>query len=251
MTLNLRDCISPWSDLYVHLNGDIKPCCYARGRLGSLARGDTIVGVLDSALRKELQDWTASDRIHPICAFAGCGYVNGRAADSDDFARFPDAAADASELGQLAPEVIASAGHGHPQQIYMLAVALWMAKRSEAGLKWFRRAAAMREVNSLLLLGDIHANGWTLPAPDLIEARRLYEEGVGLGHAPAMARLGTMLARGEGGEADVERGVALVREATKQGHKPAWAALADLVEAGLAPSRDPVRDAAAYRARAA
>jgi hypothetical protein len=49
----------------------------------------------------------------------------------------------------------------------------------------------------------------------------------------------------------VERGVALVREATKQGEKTAWAVLADLIEAGLAPSRHPERDIAAYRARAA
>jgi TPR repeat protein len=186
-----------------------------------------------------------------VCAFAGCGYVNGRPADGNEADRFVDARTDAEGLIDLAPEIVAAAALGHPKQIYMLAVALWTASRPVLARKWFSRAAALREVNSLLLLGDIFRNGWALSAPDLVEARRLYEEGAELGHAPAMARLGAMLARGEGGEADEQRGVALVREATKQGHKPAWAALADLIEAGLAPSRNPERDIAAYRERAA
>jgi hypothetical protein len=251
MTLLLRDCGSPWHDLYVHLNGDIKPCCYARGRLGSLVRGDTVASVLDSDLRRELQDWTATNRVHPICAFAGCGYVNGRPADVCAAASFLDALEDAVGLNDISQDIVESAALGHPQQMYLLAVSLWMAHRPESALKWLGRGARVREVLSLSLLGDIHRNGWTLPAPDLAEARRLYEEGSALGHAPAMTRLGEMLARGEGGAVDVERGVALVREATKQGHKPAWAALADLVEAGLAPSRNPERDIAAYRERAA
>jgi hypothetical protein len=251
MTLQLRDCRSPWQDLYVHLNGDIKPCCYARGRLGSLVRGDTIAAVLDGDLRRELQDWTADNRIHPICAFAGCGYVGGRPADGAGAEAWTDATDDAAGVPSVSPAVVESAAMGHPQQMYMLASALWMARRAEPALKWFRRAAAVREVNSLLTLGDVHRNGWSLPAPDPVEARRLYEAGVALGHAPAMARLGEMLARGQGGPADAERGVALVREATKQGHKPAWATLADLIEAGLAPSRHPERDVVAYRERAA
>jgi len=250
MSLKIKDCRSPWDLIYVHLNGDIKPCCYSHGRLGSIVRGDTIASVLDGDLRRELQDWTVANRIHPICAFAGCGYVDGRPADGADTGAWTDAAGDVAGLADIAQAVVEAAAKGHPQQMYMLASALWMARRPEPALKWFRRAAAVREVNSLLTLGDIHRNGWSLPAPDPVEARRLFEEGVALGHAPAMARLGEMLARGQGGPTDMERGVGLVREATKQGHKPAWATLADLIEAGLASSRHPGRDVVAYRERA-
>jgi TPR repeat protein len=251
---SVSQCFSPWGDLYIHLNGDVKPCCYAHGRLGSLARGDTITSILNGSLRAELQDWTRQNRVHPICAYASCAYVDGLPAAEDALEErdslFREALEDSAGI-ETEPELLKAAAHQHPHRVFTFANHLWRNGNYSAGLKWLRRGAVLRDVFSLHLLGSIYTNGWALPAPDLAEARRLYGEGAALGHAPAMVRLGAMLARGEGGPADVERGVALVREATKQGEKTAWAVLADLIEAGLAPSRHPERDIAAYRARAA
>lgn len=249
MSLDVRDCSSPWADLYIHINGDIKPCCYSFGALGSLVRGDTLMSVARGELRRELQDYTAENRIHPLCAFASCGYVAGRPADDGGAEAFDDAEIDCADL-EVDPGVLQAARFGQPKSIYILAAALWMASRFPEAIKWFRRGVDLREVMSMHALGDIYYHGYTLDAPDKGRAYALYQMAADLGYARSMMVLGELKVVGEMGVTDIEGGVGLLRAAAKQGEKEAWGKLASLIEDGLVPSANAARDIERFRALA-
>jgi TPR repeat protein len=250
MSLEVKDCPSPWDDLYIHLNGDVKPCCYSLGAFGSLVQGDSLFEIAISPEREELQAYTLANRIHPLCAFAGCTYIRGRAADVDEAVQFADAVEDADGLA-LDAAAVQGAGFGQPKNIFLLGHALWQAQRWEKALKWYRRGADLNEVNSLYSIGEAWLFGWGFPAPDPGRAYWAFQTAADLGHARSMMWLGDMMARGRIGVRDVDGGVELIRTAAKQGERDAWARLADLIEQGFATSKDPVRDVERYRERAA
>ncbi len=250
MSLEVRDCPSPWDDLYVHLNGDVKPCCYSLGAFGSLVQGDSLFEIAVSPERAELQAYTLANKIHPLCAFAGCTYIRGRAADGDEAVQFSDAVEDADGLA-LDAAAVQGAGFGQPKNIFMLGHALWQAKRWQQALKWYRRGADLNEVNSLYSIGEAWLFGWGFPKPDPGRAYWAFQTAADLGHARSMMWLGDLMARGVLGPMEREAGVELVRAAAKQGERDAWGVLARLIEDGLATSKDPVRDAERYRERAA
>jgi TPR repeat protein len=246
MTLEVKDCSSPWADLYIHLNGDVKPCCYSFGTLGSLVRGDTLMGIARGELRRELQDFTRENRIHPLCAFASCGYVAGRPADASEQARYEDADIDCYGI-EVDPGVLQAARFGQPKGIYLMAVALWMGGNYLMAIKWYQRGVELREVMSMHAMGDIYYHGYTLDAPDRARAYAYYQMAADLGYSRSMMVLGELKVLGEMGVSDIEGGVGLLRAAAKQGEKEAWGKLASLIEDGLVPSANAARDIERFR----
>jgi len=64
-----------------------------------------------------------------------------------------------------------------------------------------------------------HYLGWALrKSGDLRRARALFIEGAEQGHTPCMNKAGRMLVRGQGGEADLQAGVAWLTRAADSGH---------------------------------
>lgn len=143
-----------------------------------------------------------------------------------------DAEADAQGLA-VNRHMVDAARDCRPSAMYQLGAALWGAGRYDVALKWFKRAAAVREVNALYTLGLIHLNGWGLPAalPDV--ARALFEAGHILGHRPCGIELGAMMVRGQGGPKRVEAGMDLVRSAARAGETSGWSVLVELMKANL------------------
>lgn len=152
-----------------------------------------------------------------------------------------DADADAEGL-PLDADLIAAARNCRPSAMYQLGAALWTAGREPTALKWFKRAAAVHEVNALYTLGVIHLSGRGLPAARPEVARALFEAGHILGHRPCGIELGAMMVRGQGGPKRVEAGMDLVRSAARAGETSGWQVLVDLMKANL--SADEARDVA-------
>lgn len=150
-------------------------------------------------------------------------------------ARNTDAEADAEGL-DLHPYTVEAARDCRPHAMYNLGVTLWGAGRYAVAMKWFKRAAAVREVNALYTLGLIHMNGWGLPAARPEVARALFEAGHILGHRPCGIELGAMMVRGQGGPKRVEAGMELVRAAARAGETSGWSVLVELMKANLSAS---------------
>ncbi len=148
-----------------------------------------------------------------------------------------DAAADAQGLA-VSAHLVDAARDCRPAAMYQLGAALWGAGRYPIAMKWFKRAAAVREVNALYTLGLIHLNGWGLPAARPEVARVLFEAGRILGHRPCGIELGAMMVRGQGGPKRVEAGMDLVRAAARAGETSGWSMLVELMKANLAASED-------------
>lgn len=84
MAHEVRDCRWPWNRLYMHANGDIKPCCYATMPLGNVLDGDTPAKVWDGEEMRELRRNIAENRIHKVCAGAGCSFIRSRMPEDAD-----------------------------------------------------------------------------------------------------------------------------------------------------------------------
>jgi len=77
-----RDCSSPWNWMLIRTNGDVYPCCFGTGRLGTIRELDPLEiwnGETAVALRRRL----LADEIHPVCSRGVCKFVNGRPSRED------------------------------------------------------------------------------------------------------------------------------------------------------------------------
>lgn len=77
-----KDCNSPWNWMLVRTNGDVHPCCFGTGRLGTIRDFDPVEiwnGRTAVALRRRL----LADDIHPVCSRGVCKFVNGRPCRED------------------------------------------------------------------------------------------------------------------------------------------------------------------------
>lgn len=250
MQLDVKDCDIPWNGIYMHVNGDIKPCCYALGRLGRISDGDTVADVIGGSKLAELRQAISDNVVHPVCAGAGCAFVRGRYPTHElgDFA----AEIDRDTLGlQLDGGLIARAAFGHPGAMLEVGFKLWDASRYAEAIEWYRRANERGEVIATHMLGTIHRHGWSLPAPDAGLARLYLMAAASRDYAPSISELAEMALAGEGFDADVETAVAQFKEAGKKGDRTAWKRLADLVRDGSIPDANPQATAARYDSLAA
>jgi hypothetical protein len=83
MAHEVRDCRWPWNRLYLHANGDIKPCCYATSPVGNVMDGDKPEEVWNGAEMQELRQYIVENRIHRVCAGAGCSFIRSQMATDD------------------------------------------------------------------------------------------------------------------------------------------------------------------------
>ena len=81
MNLEIKDCRWPWNRLYVHVNGDIKPCCYSLFDVGKVGTAKDMKAVWTGKEMTELRDAVSKNKLHRICAGAGCAYVQSKIPD--------------------------------------------------------------------------------------------------------------------------------------------------------------------------
>ena len=75
LALNVSDCTWPWTWLYVLQNGEVKPCCYAPMPIGKVQDVDTVMDLWNSPVMEDLRSAVSANKVHRICAGAGCSYV--------------------------------------------------------------------------------------------------------------------------------------------------------------------------------
>lgn len=77
-----RDCSSPWNWMLIRTNGDVYPCCFGTGRLGTIRDSDPLAiwnGETAVALRRRL----LANEVHPVCSHGVCKFVGGRPSRED------------------------------------------------------------------------------------------------------------------------------------------------------------------------
>ena len=77
-----KECSMPWNWMLIRTNGDIYPCCFGTGKLGTIRDCDPLEiwnGETAVALRRRL----LADEIHPVCSRGVCKFVNGKPCRED------------------------------------------------------------------------------------------------------------------------------------------------------------------------
>jgi MoaA/NifB/PqqE/SkfB family radical SAM enzyme len=69
-----RDCRNPWRWMLVTSNGDVRPCCYAPGRVANIER-DSAESAWNGAPMRRLRRALLQSRVPSACRGAACEYV--------------------------------------------------------------------------------------------------------------------------------------------------------------------------------
>ena len=76
--MDIKDCYWPWFEAFIHVNGDVKPCCYATAPVGNLHEDGDLEAIWTGAEMQELRQFVNENRLHPVCVGASCVYVKDR-----------------------------------------------------------------------------------------------------------------------------------------------------------------------------
>jgi TPR repeat protein len=216
MAHEVRDCRWPWNRLYLHANGDIKPCCYATSPVGNVMDGDKPEEIWNGKEMQELRQYIVENRIHPVCAGAGCSFIRSRMAPDEETAsqvvyrKVPEGVVlphteALAKLGQrdalwtLGHSLLEKAGQ-RPSRLTMRFVKdsalayLWLyrASRKRSELASYRLALSLFEWNSRLVNGFAFSRakqaGESGYAQAYILAGRILIEGKGMGRKVTEAK---------------------------------------------------------------
>lgn len=251
MNIEVKHCKYPWNELYVHVNGTVKPCCYSSGILGSLRKGDSLQGILTGPLLAELREYVSNNRIHGICAGSGCAFVRGEFPKDEWGPLKAEIDRDLDGL-TVSESIMTRASYGHPRAMFQLACELWMdgkrqlaikshprrqraskwALRRELAMKWHQRACEGGEEVAAHLLGFIHRYEMSGAEGDYLTARQYFLIASRCGYGPSLLELGKMDAEGLGAPKDVAQAVQNLKQAGKKGEATAWEYLAGLIRRG-------------------
>ncbi len=151
MSLEPKDCRWPWNRLYVHVDGDIKPCCYSLFNVGNIATTADLDTVWNGTKMSRLREAVKANRIDPLCAGAGCAYVRSRIPDDivKSGTRFrghiPDDLTDEStrKLARL----------GHDDALFRVGYGFYMRGHMLRATLWLERAVKLGNVTAMYILG--------------------------------------------------------------------------------------------------
>jgi len=125
----------------------------------------------------------------------------------------------------------AAARNGHAGALYALGRAYDLGEGVKAdpelAMGFYKTAALGGNAAAKVAMGTYFYEGKMVPR-DLAMARKWFEAGAAGDDADGMFNLAAMLAKGEGGDKDVAKAIALLRRAALQGHKTAPRAIAAL-----------------------
>ena len=138
-------------------------------------------------------------------------------------------AADDGDAHPIALDLASRCSAGEGEACYGVALAALMSKDTAAALAPAKKACAAGIADACAL--EVVLDGADDEEPDLVGARAQLEEACAGGSVVGCTFLGTMLAMGEGGEADPARAEVILDEACERGMSFACIVLADLVRA--------------------
>jgi hypothetical protein len=263
--LDVKDCRKPWETLYIHLNGDVKPCCYATFPVASLNEpGIRLDEVWGGSLMTEVRDCISRNEIHRICAGAGCAYVRSRFTAPGGAAAEAGAVPDDREGEDKPKGQVASAlrwigqqlgvspqtddvaemadvpvnSHtrrlaklGHRRSLFHVGLKLQETGKLAQAVKVMRRSADH---------GEPHAQYW-LATMLMNPTKKFYEPDAGFrylkmaadaGYVTAITYLGQCTLVGKIAPRDPARAVELFRQAADFGDPAAWRYLAGCYRRG-------------------
>ena len=213
MSLTIKDCNWPCFEAFVHVNGDVKPCCYATGAVGSLRQGSLKDIWLGSEM-EELRDFVSADKLHPICVGASCVYVKDRLDDAGSVGgSYEDRMRKMAESGSI----WSSFAYGS----YLLAKG-----SGNQGVEFIRIAASKGHPGAQHLLATCLLQGLYGVEVDMQEGVRMLRSAAAQKHSAALLLLGELTYNGRYTERDLDAGSALLLEAGERGELTAWAKLA-------------------------
>ena len=210
MALEIKQCYWPWYEAFVHVNGDVKPCCYATGRVGNLGE-EPLQDIWLGAAMEEVRDFVSNNQLHPICAGASCAYVRDRV--SDDTAADPEA-----RLNALADS-------GSPFGNAAWGLSLIKKGEIQRGLSYLRAASLLGNATGQYHLGKMLSEQ---PDGDKAEALDNLEKAAAQKYTPALMALGISLVTGSLGVRDAERARTLFKEAGERGDPAGFYRLSEL-----------------------
>jgi tetratricopeptide (TPR) repeat protein len=152
LTSEPKDCRWPWNRLYVHVDGSIKPCCYALFSVGNIATQTDLDKVWHGKTMEGLRTSIQNNKIHPICAGAGCSYVKSQIPDEIMVSskKFRDTIP--TDLVEATIHKLALLGYR--EAAYSVAISYHNNKNDRIrALLWFERAAKTGQVNAIYFLG--------------------------------------------------------------------------------------------------
>jgi TPR repeat protein len=215
MAHEISQCFWPWFEAFVHVNGNVKPCCYATGTVGNLA-DHTLEEIWRGPAMQELRAYVEANRIHPVCSGATCVYIRDRVATGEtDPAKRMEAMADA----------------GSHWAAFAFGQTLVSAGEIERGVGYLRKASQLGHPGAPHSLAIMMMNGRGVLA-DKAGAIALLEKSAKQKNTPAMLDLGIALSKGDGGVVDGPRAASLLKEAGERGADGAWFHLGQIHECG-------------------
>jgi len=210
VSLEIKQCHWPWFEAFVHVNGDVKPCCYATGRVGNLGE-EPLQDIWLGAAMEEVRDYVANNEIHPVCSGAPCAYIRDRV--STELPADPDARlkamADAGSSWSSAAWGLSLIGKGDV----------------EGGLSYLRAASRLGNANGQYHLGKMLSEQ---PDGEKAEALDNLEKAAAQKYTPALMALGISLVAGSLGVRDAERARTLFKEAGERGDPEGFYRLSEL-----------------------
>ena len=212
-------------------NGDVKPCCYAIFPIGNLNTQPSLKAHWQSEEMQEIRETILADRVHRICAGAGCAYVKSAIPDyvmashrvhQDDI---PDGlvSGDLRELAYL----------GHRDALLEVGAGYWKAGRNDDALKWFSRACDSGSPLAHFWMGYLYLDMLEESRRDVPRALRHLQESSAGGYGPASTRLGNYLAFDSVSAGAKKRGFAALKLGAEQGDAAAWYYLAQCCRWGF------------------
>ena len=214
MSLEIKQCHWPWFEAFVHVNGDVKPCCYATGRVGNLSE-EPLQDIWLGAAMEEVRDYVEKNEIHPVCSGAPCAYIRDRV--STDLPTDPDA------------RLKAMADAGSPWSSAAWGLALINRGDEAGGIAYLRQASNLGNANGQYHLGKLLSG---IPDGDKAEALDNLEKAAAQKYTPALMALGISLVTGSLGIRDAERACFLFREAGERGDPEGFYRLSELHRRG-------------------
>jgi len=238
--LDVRSCSKPWKQTYIHVNGDLKPCCYSRGNFGNLNRANSLRDLTEGPLAGELREFVSANRIHPICSNASCAYVRERASRPEDYEDAKIWAAGNARVPSIIPRdlglsqsITDGARTGNRNCIFKIGLALYRAGRLDEATQWFEASSEAGSEFGHMMLGRIYYSPLGKAKKDLAKARDYFQRAADEGLGQAFIMLGRMALDGHGGDA-----AEYYRTAGERGDPEGWYRLAELYRHGEAVERN-------------
>jgi TPR repeat protein len=222
--LSIKHCNWPWFEAFIHVNGDVKPCCYATSPVGNLRDG-TLNEIWLGERMEEVRDYIAADKLHPICVGASCVYV----ADQID---------DSGNTGESYEERLRKmADSGSAWSAFSYGWYLVGEARANEGVPFLKSAATSGHPSAQYLLSTFLLYGTHGLQANVTEAIGLLRSSAAQKHMQAMYLLGDLLCAGQHAAQDIGQGTALLKEAGERGELAAWVRLAEVYSNDSAESR--------------